>query len=243
MSQLKPYICPVMIGRDRELAAGTRLLAEVAAGTGMLLLVSGEAGIGKSRLARTLAGIARDRGYRVLEGACYERDRDLPFAPFIDCFRQQSQGGHGGEIRSLLRDGADALAPILPELRPAAPAVPRLSAEEEKRRLFEVFVSLFAQVSKDRPLLLHLEDLHWADETSLELLQLLPRRLAAAPVLVVTTARSDEPGSPLDHWLAVMERQRLLARIELSPLSGPEVARMIKATVVAPAQTAVVVAI
>ncbi len=91
MAQQQPHISPIMVGRDRELSVTSRLLSGAVAGTGAMLLISGEAGIGKSRLARAVTGVARDKGFSVLEGACDERDRNLPFAVFIDCtIRTQS---------------------------------------------------------------------------------------------------------------------------------------------------------
>lgn len=210
MAQLQPHICPVMIGRDRDLSVASLLLSASVAGTGTMLLVSGEAGIGKSRLARALTGAALGKGFYVLEGACDERDQALPFAVFIDCLRQEIHGSGGHRIDHFLATDSEPFTRILPELR--APGPERSS--------------LFVGLSQERPLLLVLEDLHWADETSLELLQLLPRRVASAPVLILGTARSDEPESPLDHWLASLERRRLLTRLELSPLNGAEIARM-----------------
>ncbi len=242
MAQLQPHLCPIMVGRDRELSAARRLLSGAAGGTGTMLLVSGEAGIGKSRLARALTGAAGDEGFRTLEGACDERDRDLPFAVFIDCLRQELHGG-GHRIGQLLGKNVDPFARLLPELRPPGPERSTTAAEQEKRRIFEAFADLFVGLSRERPLLLLLEDLHWADETSLELLRLLPRRVASASVVILATARSDEPESPLDHWLASMERRRLLTRLELSPLNGAEVASMIKATLGRPPPTAAVAAI
>ncbi len=225
MAQLQPHLCPIKVGRDRELSAARRLLSGAARGTGTILLVSGEAGIGKSRLARALTGAAGDEGFCVLEGACDERDRDLPFAVFIDCLCQELHGG-GGRIGQLLGKDVDPFARLLPELRPPGPERSTTAAEQEKRRIFEAFADLFVGLSRERPLLLLLEDLHWADETSLELLRLLPRWVASASVLILATARSDEPEGPLDHWLASMERRRLLTRLELSPLNGAEIARM-----------------
>lgn len=243
MAQLQPHVCPIIVGRDRELSVTSRLLVGVASGRCEMLLVSGEAGIGKSRLARALTGAARDRGFRVLEGICDERDRDLPFAVFVDCLRQELHGRPGHRIRQLLEKDAEVFARLVPELRPPSPERSPLTAEQEKRRIFEAFTDLFVGLSGERPLLLLMEDLHWADETSLELLQLVPRRLAGVPVFILATARSDEPGSCLDPWLAFLERRRLLTRIELSPLNGAEVARMIEATLGRPAPTAAVAAI
>ncbi|MHB8647569.1 MAG: helix-turn-helix transcriptional regulator, partial [Thermomicrobiales bacterium] len=135
------------------------------------------------------------------------------------------------------------LARLLPELGPAATAPAALPPEHEKRRLFEEFAHLFIRFAHDHPLLVLMEDVHWADATSLELLQLLARRLRTTRALIVVTARSDEPGGVLDHWLGGMQRNRLITEQRLRPLSEPDVAKMIAATLDTPLATPVVAAI
>jgi DNA-binding CsgD family transcriptional regulator len=222
--------CPIIVGREREFTTGRHLIAEAAAGRSTVALLRGEAGIGKSRLAAALADTAARTGFAVLTGVCYEHDAELPFAPFLDALRQQlhGTGDTRANVTALLNAERATFARLLPELVSASPIA--LPPESEKRRLFEGFVALCARISASNPLLLVLEDLHWADETSLELLRLLPRRLGTARLLILATARSDEPDSPLERWLGDLERGHLLARLDLAPLSQVEVARMIDAT-------------
>src|SRR5215472_18432397 len=83
----KPIVCPITIGRDPHLAAVDRLLYQLIAGSGQTLLVAGEAGIGKSRLVAETKARAAERGVLVLQGQCFETDRSLPYAPFVDLLR------------------------------------------------------------------------------------------------------------------------------------------------------------
>lgn len=217
-----------LIGRDRECALGTQLLTEAAAGQCALLLVSGEAGIGKPPLA----------------GMCQEQDRDYPFAPFVDALHQWSHDAGADTVRTLIGEQRHILAQILPELGVSdATDVPPLSPEQKLRRIFEAFATLLTQLCTRQPLLLMLEDLHWADATSLELLRLLPRRLAHTRLLIVATMRTDEPAGILGPWFAALQRNRLLTRLDLPPLAEPDVARMIEVLLHAPAPPAFVATI
>lgn len=235
MARLAPRTCPILIGRDSELATGAQLLVEAAAGHGRFALISGEAGIGKSRLAHAFGNAATRDGFARLTGVCGEHDRAYPFAPLLDAVRQHLR--HAGTSGATRLFGADyaaftRLLPELPTLDAAPPAPPTsLAPEAEKRRLFEAFVRLFARLTATAPLCVVLEDLHWADETTLELLQVLPRRLADARVLVVLTARNDEPGDAVTHWRGYLERHHLVTPLDLAPLTQGEVEGVIAATV------------
>jgi DNA-binding CsgD family transcriptional regulator/tetratricopeptide (TPR) repeat protein len=244
MAITQPRICPIVIGRERELAFGTQLLDEARRGKGTLLLLGGEAGVGKSRLLRELTGGGSRTGFRLLVGVCQEHDRDFPFAPFLDAFRQYAYSATPAEVAALVGTDRAIFSRLLPELGlTERDILPPLPPEQEKRCIFEAFVGLLTRLARDSPLLLALEDLHWADETSLELLQLLPRRLATAPVMIVATARDDEPGSAFAHWRVYLERNRLMARVDLVPLTGPETTRMIEATLDGPVPGGVIDAI
>jgi DNA-binding NarL/FixJ family response regulator len=233
-------VCPILIGRERELALAEQALTATATGHGRLLLLSGEAGIGKSRFIRALAERADGRGFVVVTGYCNEQDRDFPFAPLLDALRQDMQRVGTAEMQTRFGEDRSTLARILPEVElPDQMAPASLPPEQEKRRLFEAFASFFARLARAAPLLLILEDLHWVDATSLELLQVLPRRLAQLPVLIVISMRSDEANHMLDHWRAVLQRNRLVTEVDLAALSGDDVARMIAATVQAPVPPAV----
>ena len=233
-----------LIGRDHECALSAQLLTAAAAGECALLLVSGEAGIGKSRLARACVDAAQAMDFTLLAGMCQEQDRDYPFAPFVDALRQWLHDAGADTVHALLGEQRHVLTQILPELSlPETTIVPPLSPEQEKRRIFEAFVMLLARLCARQPLLLTLEDCHWADATSLELLRLLPRRLARTRLLIVATTRTDEPASMLHHWLATLQRNHSLTRLDLPPLAEPDVARMVEALLGTPAPSAFVATI
>ncbi len=233
-----PHMCPIIVGQGRDPAAYRNHIAAAAGGVGTLLLLTGEAGIGKSRLLRALADRAERDGFATLIGVCQEQGRDLPLAPFRDLVRQALHGPRGAAFADLLDPERAIFARLLPEFGAADPA-PALPPEQEKHRLFEAFVRLFARMAGRAPLLIAIEDIHWADEMSRELVGLLPRRLAAARVLIVVTARSDEPTHTLAHWLATVTRLPMVARLPLAPLSDAEVGQMIAAMLPTPVPAAV----
>ena len=232
-----PVVCPVLIGRAAHVDALRRALDQAAGGAGGALLLAGEAGIGKSRLvaeARTLAG---GRGFLVLQGRTFETDRALPYGPLLDLLR--------GRIASLSAErlveeaGAETaeLLWLLPELAarlPGVAAAPALDPEQDRRRLFHALSQFLLRLAARGPLLLVIEDAHWADSLSLEVLAYLARCLAPAPALLLVTYRSDEVGPELRRLLASLDRDRLASELRISRLSLGETEAMVRATVAGP---------
>jgi DNA-binding CsgD family transcriptional regulator/tetratricopeptide (TPR) repeat protein len=238
--------CPIFIERDDELAVLEHALAAAWAGTGQLAFIEGEAGRGKSRLISEFVSRAERVGALVIVGACSDRDRDFPFSPFVDAFRQWLASVNGNQA-DRLRPDLWSLSSLLPELamsasdREGSPLPP----EQEKRRLFEAIRSTLTRLATEssRPLLLVLEDLHWADSSSLQLLELLPRRLATTPILIVGSIRSGESNRDLTHCLGSLRRARAVTELSLAPLSGAAVDRMLEAMLPAPPPPAIARAI
>jgi len=175
----------VLVGRDALLAAGDAALANALRGRGRLLLLAGEAGIGKSTLAQAVADRGRAAGATVRTGACWETEGLPPFTPWFGVLR---------------RPGRDACAEVAASLDRGSPdATDAPSARRARARLLNEVVDALYAVSVDQPQLIVLEDLHWADAASLELLGALAAHLASMSVLVVGTYRDDElpSGSPL----------------------------------------------
>lgn len=220
-----------LIGREREVAALRGALAEAAEGRPGLALVAGESGVGKSRLLSELAAVARDEGARVLSGECIELgDSELPYAPLI------------GALRPLVRAGD----PVLAELpgsarRELATLLPGIDAEAEsplsgiaelhpdaQPRLFEALLTALERLGRDGPLLLVVEDLHWADRSTRDFLAFLGRNLAEERVLVAASYRPDElhRRHPLRPLLTALERAPIVHRVELRGLSRGDVAAM-----------------
>src|SRR3954452_6129915 len=174
MAYIQPRICPVVIGRERELAVGARLLEEAASGHATFLLLTGEAGVGKRRMLREVTETASRAGFRLLVGICQEHDRDFPFAPFLDAFRQHIRGMAPDAVAAIVGPERAIFARLLPELGLIERDVPPpLPPEQEKRCIYDAFVSLSPRLAREAPLLVAQEVLHWDYATSLELLKLL----------------------------------------------------------------------
>ncbi|MBI3960299.1 MAG: AAA family ATPase [Chloroflexi bacterium] len=228
-------VSPVLVGRTREVEALETVLRTVRQGAGQVVLLAGEAGVGKSRLVAELRRQAALEQWTILAGNCFERDAVFPYAPIIDALRAFVGPQLGAVVADLLGVLAAELVKLLPELtlaianlRPTAP----LDSEAEKRRLFEVLVQFFTrltQAPRPAPLLLILEDLQWCDETSLDFLHLLARRLAALPVFLLATYRSEEVSSNLRQLLVQLDRGRLSREISVESLSRQDVHRMLQA--------------
>ena len=204
-------LCPVVIGRARELAALEDQLVAAIAGRGRMTLVSGEAGLGKSALMRRFVERVRAHGARLLLGDCTEIEARRPFGPFIDAFVS-------GDL------------PLPAELAQGGPgALP--VAELERYRVHGAFADRLADAARERPVVLIVEDLHWGDEATFELVPYLARKLRDDRVLLVATYRSDELHRlhPLNHVLAELARGRLADDVRLGRLTLEEVGEVIRA--------------
>jgi DNA-binding CsgD family transcriptional regulator len=229
----KPVICPVLIGRAAQLDALDRAVEQVRGGAGRTILVTGEAGIGKSRLvAEAKARLVRS-GCVILEGHCFEQDRALPYAPLLDLLHAHLARCSSEELAHVLGFAASELVKLLPELGAMLPGLapsPALEPEQEKRHLFHALAHFLVGLAGARPVLMIVEDLHWSDETSLDFLLYLARRLAGQPFLLLLTYRSDELHPSLRHVLAELDRERLATEIWLAPLTVDETETMLRVT-------------
>jgi len=215
-----------LMGRDQELARLRYALHDAAAGRGGAVAVIGEAGIGKTRLVEALALEAMEKSAAVMMGRAHESERILPFAPWVAAVRDAGLTLNGGPA-GLDAVWRDELARLFPELGPA-----RVTADaEDYLRVFEALVQLFTRVAGTQPLVLVLEDLHWADELSVRLVGFCARRLARVPILLVLTTRDEElVGAPvLRHVLHELSYGGRLTEILLAPLLRPDVERLVTA--------------
>ena len=154
------------------------------------MLISGEPGIGKTRLMREIATQAEVSGGQVFVGECLA-EGDAPYAPFAQITRQALRANKGNGFSFPQQVMADLLV-LSPELRVDYPEVdqnPKLDPEAEQRRLFENILRFCNILSSDDPLLLVLEDIHWADSGSLRMLEHLAQRTRQLPVMVLGTYR------------------------------------------------------
>jgi DNA-binding CsgD family transcriptional regulator len=231
---------PILVGRASELAVLDAALDRSAGGSSSIVLIGGDAGLGKTRLLEEFAGGARRSGARVLVGGSIDLGGGgLPYGPFLEVFRQLRTTFEPAELTALIGDIAPELASLVPEfashvaLQPdeagvaAAPAggpSAAVSAAAGQGRLFELTLALIARVSAPQPLVIGLEDLHWSDPATRDLLAFLARNLHGNRVLVVGTYRTDDlvRGHPLLVRLAELSRLPNVERLELRPLDLDE---------------------
>lgn len=222
-----------LVGRDHERAELRRSLHRALLGRGELVLVTGEAGAGKTALAEELATEAAAFGARVLTGRC-QQDATHPYLPFVEMLELLAEMQSPERARQILGDDAPQLAKIMPRLRTLLPdiAAPlELPPDQERRFLFQAVHSFLARLAEARPLVLVVEDVHWGDDASLQLLRHFAERTAEMPALVLATCR-DEPLEREEHFDRLLEdllRRRLARRLRLQPLSPQSVASMLAA--------------
>ncbi|RPI56582.1 MAG: hypothetical protein EHM56_04400, partial [Chloroflexi bacterium] len=214
-----------LVARAQELAHMRAAWQRAVAGEGQVLLVSGEPGVGKTRLVRELFTQVQVAGAWALLGECYAQGA-APYAPFGEMVGQALQDGEPDSLGlpSFVLAGLLAFVPALRVRFPNIPPAPELDPESKQQRLFEDVSFLMAVLSARAPVLLVLEDAHWADGGSLVLLQHLARRTRRQPVLIVVTYREMEldEGLPLQEVLVELNRERLASRLKLGRLSREE---------------------
>ena len=223
-----------LVGRTAELEQLTNAYDEMVSGRTRLMMVVGEPGIGKSRLVEELAVYASVRGATVCWGHCYEGELGMPYLPFIEAFRSYVRERSDEQLRAELSTGAPEVATLVSELRlrfADLPASPPLDGDAERMRLFEGVCAFVRNAAADDPLVLLLDDLHWADKPSLLMLQYMVRRLRRDRVLIVGTYRDIELDRthPLADAVASLRHEHLYDRVLLRGLSADEVKALIDA--------------
>jgi predicted ATPase len=201
------------VGREAELAGLTADLEATLAGRGGVVLLAGEPGIGKTRLAEELATAAAARGALALWGRCWEGEGAPAFWPWVQIIRAHVQAADPAALRQEMGAGAADIAQLVPALRerlPDLPAPPPTEPKAARFRLFDSLAGFLRAAAARRPLLLVLDDLHWADAPSLALLRFVSRELEQAGPLVVGIYRHTEVdrGHPLVATLADLTRGR-----------------------------------
>jgi tetratricopeptide (TPR) repeat protein len=225
------------VGREEERTSMRRYLGGTRRGEGRVLMIGGQPGVGKTRIAKEFGAEAAQRGYLTLAGGCYDREDSVPFCPFVEVLEALAQAPNQAAFRAALGHDAAELTRLMPQLRRMFPDTPRpleLSPDqtrESRRLLFNAFRGFLARNASDRPVFLLIEDLQWADEGTLSLLNHLVRSIAEIPVMIVGTYRDIDvdAGGLLVQTLDEMTRLNLSERISLRGLSRNEVAEMIQA--------------
>lgn len=236
----KPVICPVLIGRTRELEALYSLIDVDRSELDQAALISGEAGIGKSRLVAEARSYAVAQGFLPLQGSCFQADTSYPYAPLLDLLRAFFANQISASLTASQEQIVNELVQLLPDLallfsHNVSSSQPQtLDPVQQKRRLFLVLTHFFTTQAAQKPTLLIVEDIHWCDESSLDFLLHLVRHCSSQLLFLLFTYRSEEISPGLSHWLAQLDREHLAVELTLKRLSHKEVDAMVQAIFAVP---------
>ncbi|MGE4426398.1 MAG: AAA family ATPase [Solirubrobacteraceae bacterium] len=207
-----------LLERDAQIATLERAVERVATGHGSVQLLAGPAGIGKTTLLDVAGDVARERGALVLGARASELDRGFGFGVVHQLLDATVRAADDAERARLFAGAAGRAEPLFGAADAAA---------DPEHAVLSGLYWLITTLAEDRPVVLSVDDLHWADVGSLRLLEFLARRIDDLPVLVAGTVRRNEPGSPT-ALLAAIEAAPASTAIELSPLSVPAVGRLLE---------------
>ncbi len=219
-----PTTQAALAGRDREMAALWRCAEAALAGRAGIVMLSGEPGIGKSRLLGALAARAEAEGMVVLRGGASDAQGMPPYLPFLEALGEHIRRTEPDVLRQQAGPMASVLAVILPELALRAGGLPPgypLPPEQARLRLFEAAAGFLAAIAAENPLLLVLDDLHWADPAGLDLLCYLLRHHPQASLLIAGAYRDGEAAQnpALERALAELNRLRVLTSFSVTALT------------------------
>jgi ATP/maltotriose-dependent transcriptional regulator MalT len=218
------------VGRAEELGSLDQMLTDLDQGRAAAVEVVGEPGIGKTRLLAELAARADARGWLVLSASASELERDLPFSVFVDALDDYLRGLDPTRLSRLDEDVRTELAHVFPSLSAFASGRD-VALQHERYRSHRAVRALLEHLAEARPLVLVLDDLHWADSASVELLGALLRRPPAAAVLMALALRPRQTPERLSAALERAHRAGALARIELGALTPGEARELLGETV------------
>src|SRR6202521_5970191 len=224
---LARVLCEELVGRVSEISLLEDALLAALRGDGGVVIVGGEAGMGKTRLVTDLADRARRRGCVVISGACSEAELSLPYLPFLEAIGNHVAKEDLTALRDRLGPAAEDLAQLFPQM--GRPSSLGGDASQAKLRLFESILLLLRDAARSSALLLILEDLHWAEPATRELLDYATRRLRSTNVLILATYRTDEMHRKhaLRPTIEAWRRTGQVQLIELKALQPAEVADIV----------------
>ena len=230
-----------LVGRDMEFGRLTRVLDQAAAEEPTVALVSGDAGMGKTRLVAELATVAAARGFMVLSGRCAELGDSVPYLPLADAL-------HSAATATPALADAIAARPVLGLLLPDRGATQMAGSEAPgmaQQQLFGAVLGMLAELAGKTPVLLVLEDMHWADRSTRDLLTFLSRVLHRERVAVIATYRTDDlhRGHPLRAVAAELLRLPSVSAVEVGPLRDEAMAEHLAALAQYPLEAAALEAI
>jgi DNA-binding NarL/FixJ family response regulator len=218
----------VLIGRDAELGRLQAALDGLAAGPSPVYEIVGEPGIGKTRLIAELTGRAHERRHLVLAGQAAEFETDVPFGVVVDALDAYLASQNPRRFEAMSDEQKGELAAVFPSLAGLAEPHSQI-LQPERYRAHHAVRTLLEVLARERPCLLVLDDMHWADQASLELLSHLLRRRPNAPLMIVLAFRPPQAPERLQAPLERAERAGVATRLDLAPLSRPEAEELLDA--------------
>jgi len=225
----------IFVGREKEMDELRAGLEDSLSGRGRLMMLVGEPGIGKTRTSEEFATYARLRNVQVLWGRCYEGEGAPAYWPWVQIIRSYAHDKEPKELMSEMGPGAADIAQVVSEVKerlPGLPAPPALEPEQARFRLFDSITTFLKHASQGAPLMVVLDDLHWADKPSLLLLQFLARDLRSSRLMVLGTYRDVElrRQHPLAQALGELNRENLSQRVLLRGLTENDLRRFVEVT-------------
>ena len=223
------------VGRQQEMARLRSALDDAISGRGRVVMLAGEPGIGKTRTAQEVAALGEQKGAQVMWGWCYEHVGAPPYWPYVQPIRTYVEQTSAQQLSAEMGPGASDIAEIVPEIRnkiSGLPASPSLAPEQARFRLFDSVATFFKNAGRTLPLILVLDDLHWADASSLLMLEFLAKEIGQSPVLILGTYRDVEVSGrhPLAQTLGTLVREQHYLKVSLGGLSLQEVGEFVQAS-------------
>ncbi len=236
---------PILVGRREALQQLESAFERARRGEPGLVLVAGEAGIGKTRLVSELVARLRGTECQVLAGGCVSLSAEgAPFGPIVEGLRTLTRDLSQADLDAVMGSGAGGLLPLLPHLSTMRDVTGStgISPDTAEDRLLELLLGVVGRLAARAPVLMVVEDIQWADRSTIDLIAFLARNLRDERVLLVTTFRTDEPQArrhilPL---IAELGRGAIAERIDLEPLNRAEVGEQLSAILGAPAASSLV---
>ena len=222
------------VGRAEERALLRQAVDRALGGVGGVALIAGEAGLGKTRLVDEIAVEARARGMFVVRGQCYDMEGAPPYVPFVETIEYGLNIVPRNNFRAAMGEAGPEIARFVPKVRIAFPDLPppvALPTDQARHYMFESVCDFFERSAAIQPMLMVLEDLHWADESTTQLLESVARRVERAAWLVLGTYRDVDlaPRDPFMRGIEHLSRLAAVSRITLKRLSAGEVGDILRA--------------